>query len=96
MVGAAGVVTGTATGTGAVAGAGIWSQADADADSMAGSGSGAVSGLTAKSVGSTETDVSAVSVLASARGASSASTDGFASAGVEAMVVMPAFAFSGS
>ena len=94
MVGAAGVVTGTATGTGAGAGAGIWSQADADADSMAGSGT--VSGLTAKSVGSTETDVSAVSVLASARGASSASTDGFASAGVEAMVVMPAFAFSGS
>ena len=94
MVGAAGVVTGTATGTGAGAGAGIWSQADADADSMA--GSGAVSGLTSKSVGSAETDVSAVSVLASARGASYASTDGFASAGVEAMVVMPAFAFSGS
>ena len=94
MAGAASAGVGTAAGAEAGAGAGIWSQADADADSMAGSGT--VSGLTAKSVGSTETDVSAVSVLVSARGASSASTDGFASAGVEAMVVMPAFAFSGS
>ena len=59
---------------------------------MTGADSGAGSGLTAESVGSTETDVSSVSVLASACGASSASTDGFASMGVDAMVVMPAVA----
>ena len=63
---------------------------------MTGADSGTGSGLTAKSVGSTETDVSSVSVLASACGASPVSTDGFASMGVEAMVVMPALAFSGS
>ena len=63
---------------------------------MTGADSGTGSGLTAESVGSTETDVSSVSVLASACGASPAPTDGFASMGVEAMVVMPALAFSGS
>lgn len=82
MVGAADAGTGAGTG--------------ADVDSMTGADSGTASGLTAESVGSTETDMSSVPVLASASGASSASIDGFTSTGVDAMVVMPALAFSGS
>ena len=96
MAGAAGAGAGTAAGTGAGAGAGIWSQAAAGTDSMQGAGSGVASGLISESAGSTVTGASTAAVSTSICVAFSFSTLDFASTGVEAMVVMPALAFSGS
>ncbi len=96
MVGAAGARVGTAAGTEAGAGAGIWSQAEAGTDSMTGAGFSVVFGLIVESAGFTVTGASAAVVSTSTCVAFSFSTLGFASMGVDAMVVMPALAFSGS
>ena len=96
MVGAAGAGVGAAAGAEAGAGAGIWSQAAVGTDSMTGAGSGVVFGLNVESAGFTLTGASAAVVSTSTCVAFSFSTLDFASTGVDAMVVMPAFAFSGS
>ena len=96
MAGAAGAGAGAAAGTGAGAGAGIWSQAEVGTDSMAGAGSSVVFGLIVESAGFTVAGASAAAVSTSTCVAFSLSTLGFASMGVDAMVVMPALAFSGS
>ena len=96
MVGTAGAGVGAAAGAEADAGAGIWPQAEAGTDSMTGVGSGVVSGLIVESAGSTVMGASAAEVSTSTCVAFSFSTLDFASMGVEAMVVMPALAFSGS
>ena len=109
MVGAAGAGVGAAAGAEAGAGAGIWPQAEVGTDSMTGAGSGVASGLIVESAGSgvvfglvvesadfTVTGASATAVSTSTCVAFSFSTLDFASMGVDAMVVMPAFAFSGS
>lgn len=82
--------------TEAGAGAGIWSQAEAGTDSMTGANSSVVFGLIVESAGFTVTGASAASVSTSTCVALSFSTLDFASMGVDAMVVMPALAFSGS
>lgn len=96
MAGAAGVGVGAAAGAEAGAGAGIWSQAAVGTDSMTVAGSGVVFGLVVESAGFTVTGASATAVSTSTCIAFSFSTLDFASMGVDAMVVMPALAFSGS
>ena len=63
---------------------------------MTGADSGVVFGLIVESAGSTVTGASAAAVSTSTCVAFSFSMLGFVSTGVEAMVVMPALAFSGS
>ena len=63
---------------------------------MTGAGSGTGSGLTAESAGFTVTGASTAAVSNSTCIALSFSTLDFASMGVDAIVVMPALAFSGS
>ena len=87
---------GAAAGTEAGAGAGMRSQAAAGTESMTGAGSSVASGLIVESAGFTVTGASAAAVSTSTCVAFSFSTLDFASMGVDAMVVMPAFAFSGS
>ena len=63
---------------------------------VVGAGSVVASGLTTESAGSTVAGVSATAVSTSDCVVLSFSTFGFASTGVDAIVVMPALAFSGS